>query len=96
MTFLLALLVFFSAMGIDWANTKYVKAVGANKANAAALWSVVQWCCSLVGFLVAFKVTLWMLPIEALGLIVGTKLSMDWAHVPRKIYLPVARLVRRK
>lgn len=88
---LLALLVFFSAMGIDYANTRYVKAVDDNRAHHAAAWSVMQWSCGLAGFLVALKVTLWMLPIEALGLYVGTRLSMSNA-LPRA----VARYVRRK
>lgn len=75
-TVLLAILVFCSALALDYCATKYVHAVGRDDAHRAAMWSVLQWASSLVGFLVAFKVTLWMLPVEALGLWVGTHLSM--------------------
>lgn len=76
MMVLIAILVFFSAAAIDFANTRYVMAVGEGRARAAAKWSVLQWCSSLVGFLVAVKITLWMLPVEMLGLYVGTLWSM--------------------
>lgn len=76
MTILLALLVFLSAVGIDAANVRYVLAVQRKDAYRAAAWSCAQWGASLVGFLVAVKVTLWMLPFEMLGLYVGCLLSL--------------------
>lgn len=78
-TFLLAVLVFVSAVGIDWTGTKYVLAVGQGERHRAAAWSVCQWMAGLVGFLVAIKVTLWLLPVEAFGLYLGTWLSMRGA-----------------
>lgn len=75
--------MFVSAMAIDWANTRYVLAVGRGDRIVAANWSVLQWCASLVGFLVAIKITLWMLPLELLGLWCGTLLSMRDAKVNR-------------
>lgn len=75
-TVLLAIVVFLSALALDFCATRYVRAVARDDAHRAAIWSVLQWSSSLVGFLVAFKVTLWMLPVEALGLWVGTHLSM--------------------
>ena len=76
MIVILAILVFFSAMGIDWANTKYVLSVSRGEATKAAFWSVLQWLSSLVGFLIAVKITLWLLPFEMAGLWLGTYLSM--------------------
>jgi hypothetical protein len=73
---LLALFVFASAVGIDFCATKYVLSVGRADTRAAMVWSVGQWSCSLVGFLIAVKITLWYLPIEAAGLAFGTWLSM--------------------
>lgn len=75
-TVLLGVVVFFSAAMIDFANTRYVQAVGERRAYVAARWSVLQWLSSLVGFIIAVKITLWMLPIEALGLYAGTLWSM--------------------
>ncbi len=76
MIVLLGIVVFFSAMGIDWANTRYVMEVARGRAHKAAFWSVMQWTSSLVGFLIAVKLTLWLLPVECAGLYVGTWLSM--------------------
>lgn len=79
---LLAALVFVSAASIDFANVRFVRAVGRGEIHAAARWSVVQWSASLAGFLVAVKVTLWLLPAEAAGLYAGSFASMRWAGKP--------------
>jgi hypothetical protein len=76
LTIFIGVLVFFSAVGIDFANTRYVQAVGEKDTHRAARWSVLQWLSSLVGFIVAVKITMWMLPVEMLGLYVGTWWSM--------------------
>ena len=68
---LLAVAVFLSSMTIDYTNVKYVRAVTEDRAYAAAGWSLAQWTASLLGFLVAVKVTLWLLPAEMLGLWCG-------------------------
>lgn len=73
---LLAILVFCSAACIDFFNTRYIMAVQRRDAVRAGLWSVSQYGASLVGFLVVFKITLWMLPVEALGLFTGCVWSM--------------------
>lgn len=95
MTIALALLVFCSAVALDYCATQYVRAVGSSHVNRAAMWSVLQWASSLVGFLVAFKVTLWMLPVEALGLWVGTQVSMRGWRPNIELPSAVARFVRR-
>jgi hypothetical protein len=76
-TALLALGVFAASLSIDFANTRYVRAVTAIRPCTAAGWSLAQWFASLVGFLVAFKITLWMLPFEGLGLACGCWLSLE-------------------
>lgn len=73
---LLGLLVFASAMCIDLANTNYVLAVNEGNGHKAGLWSVMQWVSGLTGFLIAVKITMWLLPAEAAGLYAGTRLSM--------------------
>jgi hypothetical protein len=75
-TAFLAIAVFLSALCIDAANVRYVMAVERRDGHRAALWSCLQWGASLVGFLVAIKVTLWMLPLELAGLYFGCLLSM--------------------
>lgn len=76
MNILLAFIVFVSAMGIDFCNIRYIQAVSDGRPHRAAFWSVCQWTSSLLPFLIAFKVSLWLLPIEALGLWAGVYLSM--------------------
>ncbi len=43
--------------------------------RAAARWSVVQWAAASVGFVVAVRVSIWLLPFEGLGLWLGTMLG---------------------
>jgi hypothetical protein len=76
MIVVLAILVFTASACLDFAHTRYVQAVQANKAWLAAMWSVLQWMAATVAFVVAVKISLWLLPFEALGLAVGTLLGM--------------------
>ena len=72
----IGLLVFIASAAIDFANTRYVQAVNAVEPHGAARWSVLQWTASLVGFVVAVKYSLWILPVEAAGLYAGAWLSL--------------------
>ncbi len=72
----LGLAVFTSSVSIDFAGTRYVQAVRDDRRLRAATWSVLQWCAATVGFVVAVKVSLWLLPLEAAGLFVGTLLAV--------------------
>jgi hypothetical protein len=76
MTALLGLIVFASAITIDFAHARCIVAIGDHAGQRAARWSMVQWTASTIGILVAFKVTLWVLPCEAIGLYVGTLLAV--------------------
>jgi len=75
----LFLVVFVSATCLDYCHGNYIMAVEDRKAYHAALWSSLQWCAGVVGFLVAVKVSLWALPAEVAGLAVGTVLSIKRA-----------------
>ena len=75
-TILLAILVFTAAVSLDFCHARYVQSVQANRACMAAMWSVLQWSAATVAFVVAVKVSLWLLPFEAIGLAVGTLLGM--------------------
>lgn len=78
---LLFLAVFVSAASLDFCHANYVMAVGSRRPWKAAGWSVLQWCSGMVCFVVALKVTLWVLPAEALGLATGTLISVKRAKI---------------
>lgn len=73
---LLGLLVFASSAAIDFAHAKYAYAREAGCRWCAAGWSIVQWSAASVGFVVAVRVSLWLLPAEALGLACGTLIAV--------------------
>lgn len=73
---LLGLAVFLSSAAIDFAHARYAYAREAGRRYRAANWSAVQWCASSVGFLVAVKVSIWLLPCEMAGLWAGTLLAV--------------------
>lgn len=77
MTFaLLGLLVFASSAGIDYSHACYVRALTAGSRCRAANWSVGQWAAASVGFVIAVKISVWLLPFEGAGLFVGTLLAV--------------------
>src|SRR5512144_1196408 len=76
MTPLLCLLVLVSATLIDFAHARCVVAIAQRAPYRAALWSLLQWAGATVGFIVAVKVTFWVLPFEALGLYIGTVVAV--------------------
>lgn len=75
MTALLALAVFAAAVTIDFSHARYVRAMISGHRYAAATWSVVQWSGAIVGFVIAVRHSMWVLPFEAAGLFVGTLLG---------------------
>lgn len=72
----LFLLVFIGATCVDYCHANYNMAVEKRDALRASGWSILQWCGSLIGFVVAVKVSLWALPAEAAGLALGTYLAV--------------------
>ncbi len=85
---LLGLAVFFGAVGVDFAHARYVRAMVDNRIYHAAHWSAIQWGASTIGFLVAFKVSLWYLPIEVAGLWWGTVWGANVRTPPVAIVVP--------
>lgn len=73
---LLGLAVLVSSAGIDYSHARYVQALTSGARWRAAGWSVGQWGAGTVGFVVAIKVSLWLLPCEAAGLYLGTVLAI--------------------
>ncbi len=93
----LGLLVFCATCALDFAHTRYVMAVHDRKRHRAAAWSVLQWMAATIGFVVAVKVSLYLLPFEALGLYAGTLLAVpkEKPEVHPEVEIPEARVVRR-
>lgn len=92
----LGMLVFCATCALDFAHANYVIAVNARRRVRAASWSVAQWGASMVGFIVAFKVSLYLIPFEAAGLFVGTLLAVPKALPELPADLPEARVVPRQ
>lgn len=76
MTLFLGLLVFCSAACLDFCHANYVMAVDDLSEVRTAFWSSLQWLAGLVGFVIAVKVTLWVLPAEVAGLALGSVLAI--------------------
>lgn len=76
MTPLLCLAVLLSATLIDYAHARCVLAIHCGARHRAARWSVLQWAGATLGFVIAVKVTFWVLPFEAAGLYIGTLLAV--------------------
>ena len=68
----LASAVLTSSAAVDMCHARYVRALVAGARHRAARWSVGQWLSATVGFVIAVRVSLWYLPVEALGLYLGT------------------------
>lgn len=89
MTFvLLAVLVTVTMAMVDFAAARYTIAMAdvrlgrgvtrpwwRTAKHRASAWSVVQWAAAAVGFVVAVRVSMWLLPFEGLGLYIGTLLG---------------------
>lgn len=82
-TFLLVLLSFTSAVAIDFAEARYVRAIGDGRAHLAARWSVAIWALGSLGFVAAVKWSLWLMLPEGLGFYAGTMLAVRMDCRPR-------------
>lgn len=81
---LLAVLVTATMTAVDFAHARYslsmvevrrfqeLRLPWRRPLCAAAGWSVAQWGAGVVALLLTVRVSLWFLPFEALGLIIGT------------------------
>jgi hypothetical protein len=71
----LGLVVALSFATMDYCAAKYVRAMIDAKRHVSARWAVAQWAASAVGFVLVIKVTLWLMPFEAVGIYVGSWLG---------------------
>lgn len=82
-----SLLAFALAASSDWLETKYVRAVRAweeatdmngktRSRETAARSSVAMWLVSVIALMTVIEIGWFVLPFEAMGLYVGTKLAM--------------------
>jgi hypothetical protein len=77
----LAVLVTVSMAMLDYAHARYWAAMKEFHASdrawnlRGALWSVVQWGAGAAAFYVNVRVSMWYLPFEGLGLLLGTLLG---------------------
>jgi sterol desaturase/sphingolipid hydroxylase (fatty acid hydroxylase superfamily) len=75
--FVLAAVVAFSTMFVvDAAHFRYVAAVARRDRIRAARWSVLQGAASAVGFVLAVKVTVWLVLAELVGLWAGSRFAL--------------------
>jgi O-antigen/teichoic acid export membrane protein len=68
-------LVTISTMAVDFAHARYVAELVSGRAHAAARWSAGQGAAATIGFVLAVKVSMWLVPFEILGLYLGTWLG---------------------
>lgn len=76
MPILIAILVFFSAFAIDFAETRYITAVSAKDPHRAAAWSLVMYTMGALGWVAIIKGSLWLMIPEALGFYCGTRYAL--------------------
>lgn len=90
LTALLMLLVFVSAVAWDFAIANYNLALKDLKGHAAGLWSIAAYIVGAIGFVLAVKVTLWIMVPEAIGMYIGTRLAI-WGK--KRLIAKQARIV---
>lgn len=76
MTWALAVLVFASAVVIDYAHARYARARDAGRRWPAVAWGTLQYGAASIGFVAAVTVSVWLLPFEAAGLALGTAIAV--------------------
>lgn len=72
--------VFVAAFAYDFLNTRYIAAVSDRHPHKAACYSVVLWAIGASALLSVFKVSLWLLIPEAIGLYLGTLCALGGIH----------------
>lgn len=77
---LLAAAITLSMATVDFAHARYSRALtrvelGEESPHVPARWSVLQWVAATASFVVAIRVSLYLLPFEGLGLYLGSFLG---------------------
>lgn len=82
----LALLVFVASATISYCATRQDDALRPPvRRVAAANWGVLSWMGAIVGFVVAVKISMWVLIVEGLGLWLGTYVASGKVRGDRKV-----------
>ncbi len=74
---LLSLLTFISALAVDFAEARYILAIGDGCAHLAARWSLAIWALGCLGFVAVVNYSLWLMLPEGLGFYLGTILAVQ-------------------
>lgn len=94
LTLLLAgLLVFLGAVLGDYVEAYYTRAVADLDPRRAGLMSVAMYAVSLIGFFAVFKLSLWLVVPEALGVGLGAWLAVRRQRRERDRKRPHLRIV---
>jgi len=86
----IAFVVTASMATLDYAHARYAVAMIDFRASRrrwnlrAGLWSLVQWSAGAVAFYVNVRVSMWFLPFEGLGLLLGTLLGSARSREARR------------
>ncbi len=76
----LALAMFAFGFALDFADTRHKLAVEARRAHVAASWSVTMYLLGVSSTLAVFKVSVWLVVPEVIGLYVGSVVALRTAH----------------
>lgn len=78
MILLVGIAVFASAAVYDFVNASYLSAVADADSSRAARLSVLTYAVGLLGFIGIFKISMWLVVPEAMGLAVGTYAAVEY------------------
>lgn len=56
-------------------NPRYELSIWRQPLTAASIWSVIQWGAAAFALMLAVEVSWWLLPFEAVGLVLGTQIG---------------------
>ena len=79
-TFIIGVLVFAASLSIEFCITRYIQCVNNHKRLTAVFWGLGQWAAGTFMFVVAVKLSLWYLPVEAAGIGLGTFWALRKPH----------------
>lgn len=80
LTLIVAVMVFLAAAVGDYVEAYYMRAVADLDARLAAYSSIGMYAVSLIGFLAVYKMSVWLVAPEAVGVGVGA-----WIAVRRQL-----------
>lgn len=76
----LAFIMFAFGFALDFADTRHKLAVEARHAHVAASWSVTMYLLGVSSTFAVFKITVWLVVPEVVGLYVGSVVALRTAR----------------